>query len=81
MISLAAVTSEEKGYSNDINYHIILDEENANIKFPGQNGRQFADDNFKCIFLYESMGILYTNITATLVYKGPVDLNHYCFMY
>ena len=39
---------------------------------PRQNGRHFADDTFKRIFLNESVGIL-INISLKLVPKGPIN--------
>ena len=38
---------------------------------PTQNGHQFPDDNFKCIFLSENMGI-FINIWLKFVPKGPI---------
>ena len=39
---------------------------------PGQNGRYFADDVFKCIFMYEKSWIL-IQISLKFVLKGPID--------
>ena len=39
---------------------------------PGQNGRHFADDIFKCIFLNENLCIL-IQISLKFVSKGPID--------
>ena len=39
---------------------------------PGQNGRHFADDIFKCIFMNEKFGILIP-ISLKFVSKGPID--------
>ena len=41
---------------------------------PGQDGRHFADDIFKCIFLNENVWILVT-ISLKCVPKGPIDNN------
>ena len=41
---------------------------------PGQNGRHFADDIFRCIFLNEKFYILIT-ISLKFVPKGPIDNN------
>ena len=41
---------------------------------PGQNGRHFADDVFKCIFVNEKFGIL-IHISLKYVSKGPIDNN------
>ena len=38
---------------------------------PRQNGRRFADDIFKCVFLNENVRLL-TKISLTLVPKGPL---------
>ena len=39
----------------------------------GQNGRHFADDIFKCIFINEKSGML-VRITSKFVHKGPVGI-------
>ena len=39
---------------------------------PGQNGRHFADDSFKCIFVNEKFCIL-IKISLKFVPKGPID--------
>ena len=39
---------------------------------PRQNGRHFADDNFKYIFLNENVSIS-TNISLKFVPKGPIN--------
>ena len=39
---------------------------------PGQNGRHFADDIFRCIFLNEKFCILIL-ISLEFVPKGPID--------
>ena len=39
---------------------------------PGQNGRHFADDTFKCIFLDENFCIS-IKILLRFVSKGPID--------
>ena len=39
---------------------------------PGQNGRHFADDIFKCIFLNENASIP-TKISLMFVPKGPIN--------
>ena len=41
---------------------------------PGQNGRHFADDSFKCIFMNENFRIL-IEISPKFVSKGPIDNN------
>ena len=41
---------------------------------PGKNGRHFADDIFKCIFVNEKFCILIT-ISLKFVPKGPIDNN------
>ena len=41
---------------------------------PGQNGRHFADDIFKRIFLDEKFAIL-IKISLKFVSKGPIDNN------
>ena len=38
---------------------------------PGQNGRHFADDIFRCIFVYEQFDIL-IKISLTFVPKGQL---------
>ena len=39
---------------------------------PGQNGRHFADNIFKCIFLNEKFDIS-IRISLKFVHKGPID--------
>ena len=41
---------------------------------PGQNGRHFADDTFRCIFVNEKFHIL-IKISMKFVRKGPNDNN------
>ena len=41
---------------------------------PGQNGRHFADDIFRCIFMDEKSCILIT-ISLKFVPNGPIDNN------
>ena len=45
---------------------------NVNTLKPGQNGRHFADDVFKCIFLNENVWIL-INISLKFVPKGLIN--------
>ena len=42
------------------------------LSVPGQNGRHFADDIFKCIFMNEYFSIL-IRISLKFVPKGPID--------
>ena len=46
----------------------------VNTLRPTQNGRRFADDTFKCIFLNENVRIL-IKISLKFVPKGPVNNN------
>ena len=39
---------------------------------PGQNGRHFADDIFRCIFMNEKFYIL-IKISLKFIPKGPID--------
>ena len=41
---------------------------------PGQNGRHFADDIFRCIFVNEKFCIL-IKISLKFVLKGPIENN------
>ena len=41
---------------------------------PGQNGRHYADNIFRCIFLNEKFFIL-IKISLKFVPKGPIDNN------
>ena len=45
-----------------------------NSSLPGQNGRNFADDVFKCIFVNEKFCIS-IEISLKFVPQGPVDNN------
>ena len=44
------------------------------LSSPGQNGRRFADDIFRCIFVNEKFCIL-MKISLKFVPKGPIDNN------
>ena len=44
----------------------------ALIHLPCQNGRHFADDNFKCIFVNEN-GCNLIQISLKFIPKGPID--------
>ena len=46
----------------------------VNSSPPGQNGRHFADDIFRCIFVNENFYIL-VKISLKFVPKGPIDNN------
>ena len=50
---------------------LIIDD---NLSPPGQNGRRFADDIFRCIFVNEKFCIL-TKISLNFVPNGPTDNN------
>ena len=50
----------------------LLRRRTFNSSLPGQNGRHFADDIFKCIFLNEKLCIL-TRTSPKFVPEGPVD--------
>ena len=47
-------------------------EASINSMRPRQNGRYFADDNFKRIFLNENVGIA-MEISLKFVFKGPIN--------
>ena len=47
---------------------------NLNSFLPGQNGRNFEDDIFRCIFVNENLCIL-IKISLKFVSKGPIDNN------
>ena len=42
---------------------------------PGQNGRHFADDIFRCIFVNEMFCILLKKKSLNFIPKGPIDNN------
>ena len=46
----------------------------VNYSLPGRNGRHFADDIFRCIFVNEKFCIL-IEISLTFVPNGPFDNN------
>ena len=46
----------------------------VNSSQPEKNGRHFADDIFRCIFVNEKFGIL-IKISMNFVPKGPIDNN------
>ena len=41
---------------------------------PGQNGRHFEDDIFRCIFMKEKFGI-FIKMSLKFVSKGPININ------
>ena len=45
-----------------------------NLSAPGQNGRHFANDVFRCIFMNGKFCIL-IKISLKIVPKGPIDNN------
>ena len=49
--------------------HVML---SYNILRPRQNGRHFADETFKRIFLNENVGIS-IKISLKFVHKGPIN--------
>ena len=51
---------------------ILFKVHHVNSSPPAQNGRRFADDIFRCIFLNEKFCIL-VKISLKLVPKGPID--------
>ena len=51
-----------------------LEHLNINSSPPGQNGRHFADNIFRCIFVNEKFCILII-ISLKFVPKGPIDNN------
>ena len=46
----------------------------ALIKGPRQDGRHFADDIFRCIFV----NCIFIKISPKLVSKGPIDNTQHC---
>ena len=52
----------------------LLQRKVLNSSPPGQNGRHFADDNFKFIFVNEGCRIL-IEISLKFVPKHPIDNN------
>ena len=51
-----------------------MTEYQVNSSSPGQNGRLFTDDSFKCIFLNEKFRIL-IEISLKCIPKGQIDNN------
>ena len=60
--------------NNTIKYVIVLAFMIVNTLRPGQNGRRFADDTFKRIFLNENFRIS-IKISLKFVPKGPINNN------
>ena len=61
----------------DIKSALLLNQwllSSLNSSPPGQNGRHFADDIFKCFFMNEKFCIL-IQISRKFVPKGPIDNN------
>ena len=59
---------DKRKYTGSKEYHMV------NSSFPGQNGRRFADNIFKCIFNNAKSCILF-RILLNFVPKGPIDNN------
>ena len=57
-------------YYNDA-YHVYIHLTNLP---PGRNGRHFADDIFRCIFVSEKFDIL-IKISLKVVPEAPIDNN------
>ena len=55
-----------------LNYLLLL--QCLKLISPGQNGRHFADDIFRCNFVNEKFYIL-IQISLKFVPKGPIDNN------
>ena len=53
---------------------LLVVQDIVNSSLPEQNGRHFADDLFKCIFMNEKVCIL-IRILLNFVPKGPIDNN------
>ena len=63
-VAVAILLNRGFGYCFDLNWF--------NTLRPGQNGRHFADDIFKCIFLNENVWIA-IKISLKFVPKGPIN--------
>ena len=65
-----------KGYglasSKDLDPMNTGDNMSSKASLPGQNGRHFPDDIFKCIFLNEKFFVS-IQISLKFVPKGPID--------
>ena len=59
------------GARNNKNCQSMI-ETTLNSLRPRQNGRRFADDSFKCIFLNENVLIL-IKISLNFIPKGPIN--------
>ena len=61
--------------TNDDSVHwCIYITNHLNLSLPGQNGRHFTDDIFRCILGNEKFYVL-INISLNFVPKGPIDNN------
>ena len=56
----------------EVGCHRSEEENTLNESPPGQNGRYFADDILKCIFMNKKFCIL-IKISLKFVPKGPID--------
>ena len=59
-------------YCTGLNIEVLQGHHWFNTLRPRQNGRHFADDIFKCIFLNENVRIL-IKISLKVVPKGPIN--------
>ena len=55
-------------------------DQQINSSPPGENGRHFADNIFRCIFVNENFCIL-IKISLKFVPKGPIDKTPHWFRY
>ena len=65
--------SELNAFINAPRVTLLMTNSNMfNSSPPGQNGRHFADDIFRCIFVSKSFCIL-NKISLKFAAKGPID--------
>ena len=75
IFGILAITLIQQFTCGDYNYYsswikvLVL---NVNTLRPGQNGRHFADDIFKCVLLNENVWIT-INKSLKFVPKGPIN--------
>ena len=69
-ITLASWRDSRSRKANTFSFHMI------NSSPPGQNGRHFADDSFKCILLYGTFHV-FIRIAHKFVHADPIDWRIY----
>ena len=74
MLQVVEIGKEKKDIYFAHSHYQVCPHEDMNSSPLGQNGRHFADDVFRCIFVNEKFYTL-IKISLKFVLKGPIDNN------